>query len=229
MLIPAIDLRDGQVVQLVQGKRLALATDDWQSWVDRFRPFPKVQLIDLDAAMERGANEPLMRRICAEKPCRVGGGIRSIERARQVLDLGATHVIVSSALFADGRLNLAFADALATAVGRERVIAAVDSSHGVVTIRGWQEATQTTAVEAARALEPYCDEFLYTNVDTEGLMQGIPMDAVRAVREATTRRVVAAGGITTQGEIDALDAMGVDAVVGMAIYTGRLTLNPPTG
>jgi phosphoribosylformimino-5-aminoimidazole carboxamide ribotide isomerase len=229
MLIPAIDLRDGQVVQLVQGKRLALATDDWQSWVERFRPFPKVQLIDLDAAMERGANEPLMRRICAEKPCRVGGGIRSIERARQVLDLGATHVIVSSALFADGRLNLAFADALATAVGRERVIAAVDSSHGVVTIRGWQEATQTTAVEAARALEPYCDEFLYTNVDTEGLMQGIPMDAVRAVREATTRRVVAAGGITTQGEIDALDAMGVDAVVGMAIYTGRLTLNPPTG
>jgi phosphoribosylformimino-5-aminoimidazole carboxamide ribotide isomerase len=229
MLIPAIDLRDGQVVQLVQGKRLALATDDWQSWVERFRPFPKVQLIDLDAAMERGANEPLMRRICAEKPCRVGGGIRSIERARQVLDLGATHVIVSSALFADGRLNLAFADALATAVGRERVIAAVDSSHGVVTIRGWQEATQTTAVEAARALEPYCDEFLYTNVDTEGLMQGIPMDAVRAVREATARRVVAAGGITTQDEIDALDAMGVDAVVGMAIYTGRLTLNPPTG
>jgi phosphoribosylformimino-5-aminoimidazole carboxamide ribotide isomerase len=170
-----------------------------------------------------------MRRICAEKPCRVGGGIRSIERARQVLDLGATHVIVSSALFADGRMNLAFADALATAVGRERVIAAVDSSQGVVTIRGWQEATRTTAVEAARALEPYCDEFLYTNVDTEGLMQGIPMDAVRAVREATTRRVVAAGGITTQGEIDALDAMGVDAVVGMAIYTGRLTLNPPTG
>jgi phosphoribosylformimino-5-aminoimidazole carboxamide ribotide isomerase len=227
MLIPAIDLRDGQVVQLVQGKRLALATDDWQSWVERFRPFPKVQLIDLDAAMERGANEPLMRRICAAKACRVGGGIRSIERARHVLDLGATHVIVSSALFKDGRLNLEFAGALATAVGREKVIAAVDSSQGVVTIRGWQEATQTTAVEAARALEPYCDEFLYTNVDTEGLMQGIPMDAVRAVREATTRRVVAAGGITTQEEIDTLDAMGVDAVVGMAIYTGRLALRLP--
>ena len=229
MLIPAIDLRDGQVVQLVQGKRLALATDDWQSWVDRFQPFPKVQLIDLDAAMERGGNEPLMRRICAAKACRVGGGIRSIERARLVLDLGATHVIVSSALFENGRLNLGFADALATAVGRERVIAAVDSSQGVVTIRGWQEATRTTAVEAARAREPYCDEFLYTNVDTEGLMQGIPMDAVRAVREATARRVVAAGGITTQEEIDALDAMGVDAVVGMAIYTGRLALSPPAG
>jgi len=227
MLIPAIDLRDGQVVQLVQGKRLALATDDWQSWVERFRPFPKVQLIDLDAAMERGANEPLMRKICAEKACRVGGGIRSIERARHVLSLGATHVIVSSALFKNGQIDLEFAAALAESVGRERVIAAVDSSGGLVTIRGWQESTRVTAVDAAKALEPYCDEFLYTNVDTEGLMQGIPMEAVRAVREATTRRVVAAGGITTQDEIDQLDAMGVDAVVGMAIYTGRLALKLP--
>jgi phosphoribosylformimino-5-aminoimidazole carboxamide ribotide isomerase len=228
MLIPAIDLRDGQVVQLVQGKRLALATDDWQSWVARFRPFPKVQLIDLDAAMERGANEPLLRTICAEKPCRVGGGIRSIARAQHVLSLGATHVIVSSALFKGGRIDLEFAARLADTVGRDRVIAAVDSSQGVVTIRGWQEATTVTAVEAAVALEPFCDEFLYTNVDTEGLMQGIPMDAVRAVRNATGRRVVAAGGITTQEEIDALDAMGVDAVVGMAIYTGRLALQLPT-
>ncbi len=227
MLIPAIDLRDGQVVQLVQGKRLALATDDWQSWVDRFRPFPKVQLIDLDAAMERGANEPLMRLICAEKACRVGGGIRSIARAEHVLGLGATHVIVSSALFTGGQIDLDFAARLAAAVGRERVIAAVDSSQGVVTIRGWQEATTVTAVEAARALEPFCDEFLYTNVDTEGLMEGIPMDAVRAVRQATSRRVVAAGGITTQAEIDELEAMDVDAVVGMAIYTGRLALKLP--
>jgi len=191
MLIPAIDLRDGQVVQLVQGKRLALATDDWQSWVERFRPFPKVQLIDLDAAMERGANDALMRKICAEKACRVGGGIRSIDRATHVLSLGATHVIVSSALFRDGLLDLDFAATLADTIGRERIIAAVDSSQGVVTIRGWQEATRVTAVEAARALEPFCDEFLYTNVDTEGLMQGIPIDAVRAVRNATTRRTPA--------------------------------------
>ena len=227
MLIPAIDLRDGQVVQLVQGKRLALATDDWQSWVEKFRPFPKVQLIDLDAAMERGANEPLLRKICTEKACRVGGGIRSVARAQHVLSLGATHVIVSSALFKAGQLDLEFAAQLADAVGRERIIAAVDSSQGVVTIRGWQEATVVTAVEAAKALEPFCDEFLYTNVDTEGLMRGIPMDAVRAVRDATSRRVVAAGGITTQEEIDYLDAIGVDAVVGMAIYTGRLALRRP--
>ncbi|MGI8671544.1 MAG: HisA/HisF-related TIM barrel protein, partial [Luteitalea sp.] len=145
MLIPSIDLRDGQVVQLVQGKRLALATDDWQGWVERFRPFPKVQLIDLDAAMERGANEALMATICAARACRVGGGIRSIARARLVLDLGATHVIVSSALFRDGQIDLEFAASLAEAIGRERIIAAVDSSAGVVTIRGWQERTRVTA------------------------------------------------------------------------------------
>jgi phosphoribosylformimino-5-aminoimidazole carboxamide ribotide isomerase len=227
MLIPAIDLKGGQVVQLVQGKRLALATDDWEGWLARFAAFPKLQLIDLDAAMETGANEALIRAICSRRPCRVGGGIRTIERARQVLDLGATHVIVSSALFRDGDIDFDFARRLAEAVGREHVIAAVDSSQGRVTIRGWQEATNVTAVEAARALEPYCDEFLYTHVDTEGLMQGIPLDAVEAVRRATARRVVAAGGITTQDEIDTLDRMGVDAVVGMAIYTGRLKIDPP--
>ncbi len=224
MLIPAIDLKGGQVVQLVQGKRLALATDDWEGWLARFAAFPKLQLIDLDAAMETGANEPLMRKICERRACRVGGGIRTIERARMVLGLGATHVIVSSALFRSGEIDLEFAEQLAEAVGREHVIAAVDSSQGRVVIRGWQEATNVTAAAAARALEPYCDEFLYTHVDTEGLMLGIPMDAVQAVRAATDRRVVAAGGITTQDEIDALDAMGVDAVVGMAIYTGRLKL-----
>ena len=140
MLIPAIDLRDGQVVQLVQGKRLALATDDWQSWVDKFRPFPKVQLIDLDAAMERGANEPLMRKICAEKACRVGGGIRSIERAQHVLSLGATHVIVSSALFKGGQMDLDFAARLADGPGAPSRVqlsrvawssASVGSAHGM--------------------------------------------------------------------------------------------------
>lgn len=224
MLIPSIDLKGGQVVQLVQGRRLALATDDVASWVDRFRGFPKVQLIDLDGAMESGANDVLVRRICGELPCRVGGGVRTVERARQLLDAGAHAVIVSSALFRDGRPDLAFAERLARAIGVERVIAAVDSSRGLVVVRGWTEATATTAADAARAFEPYCGEFLYTHVDTEGLMGGIPMDAVRAVRAATSRRLTAAGGITTREEIDALDAMGVDAVVGMAIYTGRLTI-----
>jgi phosphoribosylformimino-5-aminoimidazole carboxamide ribotide isomerase len=227
MLIPSIDLKDGQVVQLVQGKRLAMASDDVFAWVRKFERYPKVQLIDLDGAMESGANDFLVRRICKHLPCRVGGGIRTIERARGVLNAGATHVIVSSALFKSGQIDLDFAKRLAMSVGVNRIIAAVDSLEGKVVIRGWTESTALTAVEAAKALEPYCAEFLYTHVDTEGLMRGINMPAVQAVRQATARPLTAAGGITTKEEILALDAMNVDAVVGMAIYTGTLSLDDP--
>jgi phosphoribosylformimino-5-aminoimidazole carboxamide ribotide isomerase len=227
MLIPSIDLKDGQVVQLVQGKRLALASDDVFAWVRKFERYPKVQLIDLDGALESGANDFLVRRICKHLPCRVGGGIRTIARAEEVLAAGATHVIVSSSLFRDGQLDLDFARRLSEAVGVDRVIAAVDSFGGKVVIRGWREATTLTAAEAARALEPFCGEFLYTHVDTEGLMKGIDMTAVQAVRTATTRPLTAAGGITTKEEIVALDALGIDAVVGMAIYTGTLSLDDP--
>ncbi len=224
MLIPAIDLKGGRVVQLVQGQKLALATDDLDGWMAKFARYPRVQVIDLDGALESGENAALVARICRTLPCRVGGGIRTIARAKAVLALGAHAVIVSSALFRDGRPDLPFAAALAEAIGPERVIAAIDSKGGRVVIRGWTEATLMGADDAARALEPYCAEFLYTHVDTEGLMQGIPMDAVARVREATTRRLTVAGGITTQDEIDTLDAMGIDSVVGMAVYTGRLQL-----
>jgi phosphoribosylformimino-5-aminoimidazole carboxamide ribotide isomerase len=227
MLIPSIDLRNGQVVQLVQGRRLALASDDVFSWVERFAGFPKVQVIDLDGALETGGNEALVVRVCGALPCRVGGGIRTIEKAERLLGLGAQAVIVGSSLFREGRVDEEFAASMAAALGAERIIAAVDAFEGRVVIRGWREATDLTAAEAARALEPHCGEFLYTHVDTEGLMGGIPLDAVRAVREATTRRLTAAGGITTLDEVAALDAMGVDAVVGMAIYTGRLAIEAP--
>ncbi len=227
MLIPSIDLKDGQVVQLVQGKRLALASDDVFAWVRKFERYPKVQVIDLDGALESGANDFLVRRICKHLPARVGGGIRSVERAQAVLAAGATHVIVSSALFKDGQLDLDFARKLALAVGVGKIIAAVDSFEGKVVIRGWRESTLMTAADAAGALEPYCAEFLYTHVDTEGLMRGIDMSAVQAVRQATARPLTAAGGITTKEEILALDAMNVDAVVGMAIYTGTLSLDDP--
>jgi phosphoribosylformimino-5-aminoimidazole carboxamide ribotide isomerase len=227
MLIPSIDLKDGQVVQLVQGRDLALSTDDVFGWVKRFEGFPKVQLIDLDGALDSGANDFLVRRICRVLPCRVGGGIRTVARARAVLAFGAQAVIVGSSLFAQGVPDLRFAAELAGAVGADRVIAAVDSLGGRVVVRGWREATPLRTVEAVRALEPYCGEFLYTHVDAEGLMQGTDVEAIRAVREATTRRVTAAGGITTAREVDALDAMGVDAVVGMAIYTGVLPIEAP--
>jgi phosphoribosylformimino-5-aminoimidazole carboxamide ribotide isomerase len=224
MLIPSIDLQAGAVVQLVQGERLAIRDDDVFRWVRRFASFPKVQVIDLDAAMSKGDNLSLVRDIAGQLSCRVGGGIRTIERAQQVLAAGAQQIIVGSAIFKGGEPNLAFARELADAVGADQVIAAVDSRNGRVVVDGWKTALSITAAEAARALEPYCGEFLYTHVDTEGLMGGTSRDAILAVRRATSKRVTAAGGITTQQEIDDLDTLGVDAVVGMAIYTGRLDL-----
>jgi phosphoribosylformimino-5-aminoimidazole carboxamide ribotide isomerase len=224
MLIPSIDLRGGRVVQLVQGRRLALSFDDVFAWVERFTGFPRVQLIDLDGALGTGANDDLVRAICARLPCRVGGGIRDATRARMWLDAGAAEIIVGSSLFTGDGIDEKFASDLSKAVGAERMIGAVDSAGGRVVVRGWRESTTLTADAAARALEPYCGGFLYTHVDTEGLMGGIDMDAVRRVRAATTRPMSAAGGITAEAEIDALGAIGVDAVVGMAIYTGRLAL-----
>jgi len=225
MLIPAIDLQGGAVVQLVQGERLAIKDDDVFRWVRRFEKFPKVQVIDLDAAMGKGDNLAIVRQIAGALTCRVGGGVRTVERARDLLDAGARQVIAGSSLFKNGAPDLDFARALAEAVGIDRVIAAVDSRGGHVVIHGWKTPLPITAVDAVRALEPYCAEFLYTHVDTEGLMGGTNREAILAVRNATARRVTAAGGITTQAEIDDLDAHGVDAVVGMAVYTGKLSLS----
>jgi phosphoribosylformimino-5-aminoimidazole carboxamide ribotide isomerase len=229
MLIPSIDLQGGAVVQLVQGERLALKDDDVFRWVRRFAAFPKVQVIDLDAAMRKGDNLALVGEIAGQLSCRVGGGIRTVERAQHVLGAGARQIIVGSAIFENGKPNLAFARDLSNAVGADRVIVAVDSRNGRVVVDGWKTALPITAVEAVRALEPYCGEFLYTHVDTEGLMGGTSREAILAVRRATSKRVTAAGGITTEREIDELDTLGVDAVVGMAIYTGKLDLpSPPT-
>jgi phosphoribosylformimino-5-aminoimidazole carboxamide ribotide isomerase len=224
MLIPSIDLQGGAVVQLIQGDRLAIRDDDVSRWVRRFSTFPKVQVIDLDAAMSVGDNLAIVQQIAGQLACRVGGGIRTVERAQQVFEAGARQVIAGSALFKDGAPNLRFAQALADEIGAERLIAAVDSRDGHVVIHGWKTPLTLTAVEAVRAFEPYCDEFLYTHVDKEGMMGGTDLQAILAVRDATSKRVTAAGGITTQEEIDYLDARGVDAVVGMAIYTGKLEI-----
>ena len=214
----------GRIVQLVQGERLALESTAIQEWIDRFKGWPKVQLIDLDAAKAQGDNNELVSRICAALPCRVGGGIRSVARAEEVLAGGATHAIVGSALFKGGAINFAFARELADKLGPERLIAAVDSKAGHVVIDAWRTSLPLTAVDAVRQLEPFFGGFLYTHVDREGLLQGTDIPAIRAVRAATSRELTAAGGITTMGEVDELDRIGVDAVVGMALYTGRLTL-----
>ena len=235
MLIPSIDLKAGRIVQLVQGEKLAVESTDVDGWIAKFKGFPAVQLIDLDAAMALGNNDTLVRYIAAKLPCRVGGGVRSAARALELIDAGATHVIVGSSLYRGGRagdpqdqyLNLAFAQELARAVGNKRIIGAVDSRGGQVVIHGWKTALPITAVQAVKALEAYCAEFLYTHVDREGLMQGTDMRAILEVARATSRQVTAAGGITTQAEIDELDSHGIHAVVGMAIYTGSLAVQAP--
>ena len=201
MLIPSIDLQGGRVVQLVQGERLAIASDDVEGWIRRFSHFARVQLIDLDAAKAEGDNASLVETICARLPCRVGGGVRSLARAEPCSTHGARKVIIGSALFRGDRPDLELARALADAVGAERLIAAVDARGGRVAIHGWRTVLDITPVDAVRALEPFVGEFLYTNVDTEGLMQGTDRQAIEAVRAATTRAIAAAGGITTEEEI----------------------------
>ena len=229
MLIPSIDLQKGRIVQLVQGEKLAVESSDVDGWIERFANYPAVQLIDLDAAMGIGTNDALVRQIASRLPCRVGGGVRSVGRAEDLLAVGARAVIVGSAFFDvrrtaedGGVIKHDFARALRDAVGINHVIGAVDSKGGRVVIHGWRTALPISAVQAVKALDAYCGEFLYTHVDKEGLMQGTDVTAIRAVKDATTARVTAAGGITTQDEIDALHALGIDAVVGMAIYTGAL-------
>jgi len=224
MLIPSIDLQGGQIVQLVQGERLAVASDDIDGWVRKFERCPKIQLIDLDAAKNTGNNRALVSSICGRLPCRVGGGIRSLERAAAAFESGARKVIVGSSLFRDQRPDVEYAAALAARFGPERLIAAVDAREGQVVIDGWRTRLSITPVDAIAAFEAFFGEFLFTNVDVEGLMQGINRNAITAVRDATGREVTAAGGVTTQEEIDWLESIGVDAVAGMAIYTGKLEI-----
>ena len=227
MLIPSIDLQGGRIVQLVQGERLALASDDFDGWIAKFERFPKVQLIDLDAAKNQGNNRSLVASICRRLPCRVGGGVRAVEDVTALLGGGAMKVIVGSRLFRGGAPDLAFAKALASAAGASRLIAAVDAKGGHVVIDGWRTELAITPAEAVRQLEPWFDEFLFTNVDVEGLMRGISRPAIETVRSATAKAITVAGGVTTQEEIDWLDGLGMDAVAGMAIYTGKLKLSSP--
>lgn len=218
MLIPSIDLMGGKIVQLVQGSKKALEFDDFDEWIDRFKEYPLVQLIDLDAAIGLGNNQSFIRDIARRLPCQVGGGIRSIEQAQKTLDLGARRVILGSSLIFEGTVNSTFAREISQQIDPLKLVFAVDSLRGYVAIKGWKQATSITPIEMMRALEPYCGAFLYTHIDTEGLLQGIPLDVIRNLRANTSRGLIAAGGIRSSEEVEALDQMGVAAVVGMAIY-----------
>ena len=224
MLIPSIDLMGGKIVQLVQGERKQLEFSNFAEWIERFRRFPLVQLIDLDAAMGKGNNSAVVAQIVQELPCQVGGGIRSIERAAEFLKQGARRVIFGSALIRDAQPNIEFARAATEKLGLDSLTFAIDTKAGHVAIRGWREQTTLTAVEVVQALQPFCGAFLYTHIDTEGMLQGISMQAVHSVKVTTSRKLMVAGGVSTLDEVNQIDAVGVDAIVGMAIYTGQIDL-----
>jgi phosphoribosylformimino-5-aminoimidazole carboxamide ribotide isomerase len=225
MLIPSIDLLGGRIVQLVQGEKLRLAFDDFEYWIEKFSKYPLVQLIDLDAAMRQGDNSDLVEQIAKRLPVQAGGGIHSIERARRVLDAGAKRVIIGSALFsAEGTVNVDFAGQLAGGIGAAQMVAGIDTKNGRIAVKGWKAQVELTPDAAIPQLEPYAAAFLYTHVDTEGTMQGFPMETAERLRKLTRKQLIVAGGIRNQQEIDALDALGADAVVGMAIYTESLAV-----
>ena len=222
MLIPSIDLMNGRIVQLEQGERLVFETDDVDGWIARFAGYALVQVIDLDAALGRAGNDALVRRLCRALPCQAGGGVRTVTRAQALLDAGANRVIAGSSLYSNGGVNIEAAQAFADAIPIDRLVAAIDSRGGRVVTHGWKTTLDISPEMAARTLEPYAGTFLYTHVDTEGLLGGINVAAVRSVAASTSRKLIAAGGIRSHREIDLLDAEGIDAVVGMAIYTHAL-------
>ena len=224
MIVPCIDLMDGKVVQLVQGREKALEGDSPTDTLHKFVAFPQIQVIDLDAAMGRGANDDLVEMLASKALVRAGGGVRTVSRAEALLKQGAYRVIVGTSAFnADGP-NHPFLESLAASVGRDRIVLALDTKGGHIVIKGWQEATPFTAEDVIRQLEPYCSGFLCTYVDKEGMMQGTDLGWFRRLRDATDMEITAAGGITTVDDIRALMAMNIHCAVGMAIYTGRLDL-----
>lgn len=225
MIFPCIDLMEGKVVQLVQGREKALEADSPEEMLRRFAAFPEIQVIDLDAAMGRGSNDELVRRLASQAVTRVGGGVRTVARARALIDQGAHKVIVGTSAFTAGGINEPFLAAVRDAIGRDRLLVAVDSKDGRIVVKGWRESTSLTAEEVLHSLEPYCSGFLCTYVDKEGMLQGTDLEWFRRLRAETTLELTAAGGITTMEEVRALLAMDVHTALGMAIYTGRLSLS----
>jgi phosphoribosylformimino-5-aminoimidazole carboxamide ribotide isomerase len=214
----------GKVVQLVQGREKALEAEGPLAMLEKFKAFPQIQVIDLDAAMGQGSNDDLVELVAARAVARVGGGVRSADRARRLIEQGAYRVIVGTAAF-----DRPLLEEIADAVGPDRLIIALDSKGGKVVVQGWREATEFTAEEAIPELEPYCSGFLCTYVDKEGMMQGTDLAWFRKLRARTKHELTAAGGITTLGEIRELQALGIHAALGMAIYSGKLNLDELVG
>jgi phosphoribosylformimino-5-aminoimidazole carboxamide ribotide isomerase len=225
VIIPCIDLMGGRVVQLVRGEKKALEREDPLAMLAEFAGFPEIQVIDLDAAKGEGSNGAIVRDLCARAACRVGGGVRSIERAQELAACGAAKIIIGTAAFSATAIRRDFLAAAVDAVGRERLMIALDSREGRIVVKGWKESTNLTAEQAVRELEPYCGEFLCTFVDREGTMTGTDLDWFARLRASTSRPITAAGGIHTIEEIRTLSRLGINCAIGMAVYTGKLSLD----
>ena len=218
MIIPCIDLMGRKVVQLVQGKSKALELPDPFAVLEKFKDYPQIQVIDLDGAMGRASQADIVRELCRRKPCRVGGGVRSLERALQVEQDGAYKIIVGSSAFTSDGINKDFLRVLAERIQREKLMVGVDCFGNRVAIHGWKETLPMTPTEVLPQLEPYCSEFLCTYIDAEGKLQGTDLEYFRSLRAVTSLPITAAGGITTDDEIRALEEMGMNAALGMSIY-----------
>jgi phosphoribosylformimino-5-aminoimidazole carboxamide ribotide isomerase len=224
VIIPCIDLQNGRAVQLIHGRKLRLAVKDVFGLLDRFREYPLLHVIDLDAAMGRGSNARLVGQLCsrATMRVRVGGGVRTAARARHILASGAEKVIIGSAAFRNGGVNRAFLSRLVAGVGKRRIIVAVDTEKGHILVRGWQKKLHLTPEEVFPELERYASEFLCTYVDSEGTMRGTNLQWFRRLRRATRLPITAAGGIRSSKEVRELERLGMNAAVGMALYLNQL-------
>jgi len=215
VIVPSIDLMDGKAVQLVQGRKLMIDAGDPRPIAERFGMIGEIAVVDLDAALGRGSNAAIIEELVRIAPCRVGGGIRDAETAIRWLDAGATRVVLGTAATPEVLERLP----------RERVIAALDAWEGEVVDHGWTRRTGATIADRILALRHLVGEFLVTFVETEGTMRGLPAQRAAPLLEAAGKtRLTVAGGIRSADEIAALDAIGVDAQVGMALYRGDITL-----
>jgi phosphoribosylformimino-5-aminoimidazole carboxamide ribotide isomerase len=214
----------GKVVQLIQGRDPALEGGSVDETLKLFTGFPEIQVIDLDAAIGDGANNEVVKAISRRVTARVGGGVRSAERAQELITCGAHRVIVGTSAFTNTGPNTTLLKQLARTVGPERLLIALDSKDGYIVVKGWRESTSIRAVDIIHELDPYCGGYLCTYVDKEGMMQGTDLDWFSTLRQSTAREITAAGGITTLQDVQALTAMNIDCAIGMAIYTGRLSL-----
>jgi phosphoribosylformimino-5-aminoimidazole carboxamide ribotide isomerase len=224
MIIPCIDLQDGKAVQLVRGRRLELAVDDVLGLLEKFRSYPILHLIDLDAAKREGTNARWTKALCKQShgKVRVGGGIRTVARAAKILSWGAEKIIVGTAAFRKGSVATNFLAKLAARVGKKSILIALDTERGKIVVHGWQRRLALSPSEVIPQLEPFCSGFLCTYVDNEGTMKGTNLAWFRSLRRVTQLPITAAGGIRGMREVRALEKIGMDAAVGMAIYKGKL-------